>query len=93
MMAWWQARGTKLREGEYGELNEQERATWREMQMKGEMYFNAIKAAGFPDKSPEEMLEDIRAGIRQKSKDGKTVDEVLEEARAEFERKYSDGTL
>jgi len=39
------------------------------------------------------MLEDIRAGIRQKSKDGKTVDEVLEEARAEFERKYPEETL
>lgn len=92
MMEWWQRRGTDIREADYGQMTEQERARHRAMVMKGEMYFDAMKAAGFPDKSPEEMLKDIRAGIRQKSKDGRTVDEVLEKAREEFERKYPEGT-
>ena len=93
MMAWWKKYGSQLREGTYGQLNEQERATWREMQMKGEMYMKKFKDAGLLDKSMDELLEDARRGVPQISKEGETVGQLLEEASAEFEKAFPKGSL
>lgn len=93
IMAWWQARDPAFREGTYGQLSEEQRASYREMQIKGEIYREAMKKSGFLDRSLDEMMGDIRAGKMQKSKDGKTVAEVLGEARAEFEKRFSNESL
>ena len=93
MMKWWQKYGSQLREGTYGQLNEQERATWREMQMKGEMYMNKLKKAGLLDKSFDELLQDAKEEVVQKSQDGKTASQLLEEASNEFDGAFPKGSL